>query len=356
MRAGSLSLTRPLLQWLQADPAWRSLSVAQRARLHWQARLGSVNHRLAQLNTGPPRPGENLDAPVLVLGPWRSGTTVMHELLAAATGLSTPRTWQCMNAATFTTLPAKRRSLAAAVRPMDGLVIDAMSPQEDEFALLTLGADSAYRAFWMPHRIAEMTATLKQAHWLADDSWLRTWEWFLLGVLRNTPQARQPMLLKSPNHSFRLQAILRRFPAARVVWMVRDGVALANSNLKMWNAMFRQHGLTAPRPGALEAFIAQALYACADTLDQAGPLLTRGRCMVVPQTRLRTDGAAVVREVHARLQLPGLWDEVALRSTLARLASGRQEHDASALAPALEAAARQLDAAQGRALSAQQAW
>jgi hypothetical protein len=355
MRRGSLALTRSLLHWLARDPAWAAMPLQRRAMLHWQAALGSVNAGLAQLNAPAAADTPALQAPLLVLGPWRSGTTVMHELLAAATGLATPRTWQCMNAAAFTALPPGRRSMATVARPMDGLAISAESPQEDEFALLTLGVDSAYRAFWMPHRISELRPTLEQDHWLADDRWLVPWQQFLGGVLRTTPGARQPLLLKSPNHTFRLQAILRRFPDARVVWMLRDGAAVYHSNLKMWRAMFVQHGLTAPLPVALEDFIAQALQACAATLDVVCAAGAPDCWALVSQARLRSDAAAAVREVHARLALPMPLDEPALQAAIAATASGREENYATPLPPAAEAAVRALDAAQARALSAQPA-
>lgn len=357
MAAGSLALTRELLGWLRSDPAWDALPVGQRAALHWRASLGTLNAHLSRLNVGDGGAATALQAPVLVLGPWRSGTTVMHELLAAASGLTTPRTWQCMNATTFATLADPQRGSAPIARPMDGLSIHAQSPQEDEFALLTLGADSAYRAFWMPHRIGELHTTLEQSHWLQDEHWLSLWESFLAGVLRSTPHARQPLLLKSPNHSFRLQAILRRFPDTRVVWMLRDGAAVVNSNLKMWRAMFLEHGLTEPQPGALDAFIAHALQACAATLDEAAAALASGRFIVVPQSQLRKDGTAVVRAVHARLRLPGPVDETNLQAALARTATGRDERYGDALLPPeVQAAVAAFDAAQGRALSAHPAW
>jgi len=351
MGAGSLSITRPLLQWLQADTAWHALPLRQRAWLQWQARMGSLNARLASASTiSPAAPASALAAPVLVLGPWRSGTTVMHELLAAATGLATPRTWQCMNATRFTSLPSGQRTQAVVARPMDGLAVNAQSPQEDEFALLTLGVESAYRAFWMPHRIDQLHATLDQAHWLADGDWLRTWEQFLEGVLRSSPPARQPLLLKSPNHSFRLHAIQRHWPGTRVVWMLRDGAAVAHSNLKMWRTMVQQHGLTTARPGALEAFIAQALRACAQTLDQAAQTPGQAPWAWVQATRLRLDGEAVVHEVHAQLQLPGEIDGPALQAALQSTARGREDQYDGILPDVLMSAVREFDAAQKRLL------
>ena len=351
MGTGSLQLTRPLLQWLQADPTWSALPLRQRAWLQWQARLGSLNARLAPPAAAVAGSSDEVQAPGLVLGPWRSGTTVMHELLAAATGLTTPRTWQCMNATTFTTLPMGQRAKASAARPMDGLAVDAQSPQEDEFALLTLGVESAYRAFWMPHRLNQLHHTLDAAHWLADDAWLAPWERFLSGVLHTTQQPRQPLLLKSPNHSFRLAAIQRRWPATRVVWMVRDGAAVAHSNLKMWRTMFGLHGLTTPVPGALEAFIADALRACAQALDSATADDERQNWTLVPQARLRSDAEGLVREVHASLRLPGVLDIEALQAAIARTHVGRDDRYTGELSGPLASAARELDDAQQRALS-----
>ena len=348
-----LPLTRELLRWLQQDPAWTGLPWGTRAALQWQAALGSLNAGLAGMARPTPidQRATALVDPVLVLGPWRSGTTVMHELLAAATGLATPRTWQCMNATAFTAMPPRRRNATAVARPMDGLAIHAQSPQEDEFALLTLGADSAYRGFLMPHRLAELAPTLSPAYWLAQPQWLAPWERFLTDVLRSTPQARQPLLLKSPNHSFRLAAILRRFPRTRGVWMLRDATAVYHSNLKMWRTMFARYGLTAPLPGALEDFIALALQSCADILAVQSQSWTQGGWALVQQSRLRNDAAAVVREVLARLELPSTVDEPALAAALAATALGReQRYDNAPLPAAAERAVRALDAAQSQAL------
>ena len=351
MGAGSLSLTRPLLRWLQGDPAWVTLPLRQRVWLQWQARIGSLNARLSLPANAPASMTDAVEAPVLVLGPWRSGTTVMHELLAAATGLTTPRTWQCMNATTFTTLPSGQRAKALAARPMDGLEVGAQSPQEDEFALLTMGVESAYRAFWMPHRLDELQPTLDPAHWLAHDAWLGCLEQFLIGVLHTTPQSRQPLLLKSPNHSFRLPAIQRRWPDTRVVWMLRDGAAVAHSNLKMWRSMFQLHGLTAAVPGALEVFIARALRRCAQNLDTAMAGPGRHAWALVPQARLRDDAEAVVHEVHARLSLPGSIDQVALQTAIARTHVGREDRYITELPDSMRSAVREFDSAQRRAVN-----
>lgn len=352
MSGGDLALSRPLLAWLRRDPTWTQLPRTQRARLAWQAGWGSLNARLstaAAAAEGPP-----LRDPLLIVGPWRSGTTVMHELLVAATGLPTPQTWQCMNACAFQLGRAPRTGLALA-RPMDGLEIRADSPQEDEFALLTLGVASAYRAFWMPHRIGELLPTLQPQYWLEEPGWLPTWEAFLRGVLRSlgTVEGDQPLILKSPNHSFRLPAILRRFPRAGVVWMARPAAEVFQSNLKMWQAMFAQHGLTEVDQAKLEQFLAQALQISAAVLEDCVGGLPRTQWCAVSQQALQHDGERIAMQLAARFAPQRPLQPEALR--LALQTTGRGRIDRATRGPwrgEIATAIAALDAAQAAAIAA----
>jgi omega-hydroxy-beta-dihydromenaquinone-9 sulfotransferase len=337
-----LQLSRPLLRWLAADPQWRQLPLRWRASAAWRAGWGSINASLAA--AAHRSDASALPDPLLVVGPWRSGTTVMHELLVAATGGATPRTWQCMNATAFE-LGNAPRAAAVVARPMDGLEIRADSPQEDEFALLTLGAPSAYRAFLMPHRLGELTPTLDADWWQAQGDWLAVWERFLRGVWRTTPSPQAPLILKSPNHSFRLPAIMARFPATRVVWMARPAADVFVSNRKMWRAMFEAYAVTAPDWSALDAFLARALAAAADMLDWCAAQVPAEQWLIVRQAQLQAQPESTVLACWPRL-VPGTTPDLAgLRRAIAGHASGRIEAPtAQALPPEAHVAAERLDA------------
>ncbi len=346
----SLALSQPLLRWLREDPAWTALSLPQRARLAWQAHWGSTNSRLGQALAAQREP-MTLDDPLLIAGPWRSGTTVMHELLAAALGSTTPLTWQCMNACAFELTPRRSggRSIA---RPMDGLEISDDSPQEDEFALLALGVDSAYRAFWMPHRIGELQHTLDPQYWLARPQWLTTWEAFLRGLLRTASQPRQPLILKSPNHTYRLPSILQRFPRTRIVWMARPAGEVFQSNRLMWQMMFDRHGLGPADTDRTDRFIAAALDAAAQALRWCMQTMDRRQWTVIAHDALVADPGAAVDAVMQHLRLNAPTRGASFDLTLARLQSGRiQQHDLRTLPPVAVSPCRQLDAAQADALA-----
>jgi hypothetical protein len=313
MKRPTLALSRPLLDWLREDPRWAQQPLRLRAFLAWRAALGSLNARLSAQ-----QPTAALRRPLFIAGPWRSGSTVMHELLSAALGWPTPRTWQCLDPCAFRLQKAPRAGVSVA-RPMDGLELGPLSPQEDEFALLALGVDSAYRAFWQPQRLDELDHTLDPAHWLQAD-WLPSWEAFA-GAVQGEGQR---LLLKSPNHSFRLPAVLARFPDAQIVWMLRDGAAVFASNRKMWSQMFATHGLGKPAPGALDRFLAQALARCAELLETLN--LPSTQLAFCRQEQLQQQPQAEVERLLAQLGLQAQADSAPLQLALDRVAKGRVEH------------------------------
>ena len=338
------SFDAELLRWLRAGACWRSLAWSTRAQLRWRSAWASLNRRLSEARVVDTPP---LAPPLFIVGPWRSGTTVMHELLTAATGWPTPLTWQCMNATAFQLLPAPPQS-AGVARPMDGLEISALSPQEDEFALLTLGVDSAYRGFLSPERLPELLHTLDPGYWNTHETqWLPRFERFMAGVLASGGQAGRRLILKSPNHSFRLPALLKRFPEAQVVWMVRDAATVFHSNRKMWQAMFAEHRLSAGAADGLDAFLGTALQSCAQVLRQLQAGLPPRRWIAVEQTALAADPRGTVASVMSQLGLePG--PEIALEAALARTRQGRIERYEQPVPTVAAAGVTALDAAQAR--------
>src|SRR5262249_18962829 len=105
--------------------------------------------RVLQAATVGRTPGGPLrDGPVFVLGHWRSGTTLLHELLARAPRHAAPTTFDCLSPHPFlltrSWLPALLRRFAPRRRPMDNMAAGWDRPQEDEFALCLLGLPSPY--------------------------------------------------------------------------------------------------------------------------------------------------------------------------------------------------------------------
>jgi hypothetical protein len=174
---------------------------------------------------------------------------------------------------------------------MDQGRITSHGPQEDEFALMLLGEPSAYRAFIDPRRFDECAALLRPE----NQSALPRWQMFLRGIAA-TPEGSR-LLLKSPNHSFRVPMLRAAFPRAKFIWAGRQTGELLASNRKMWTAMMDQYALWSCPDGALDAFLEQALRACSGALEQCLNEVPREAMLWVDFEELRRDPRQLLERV-----------------------------------------------------------
>jgi hypothetical protein len=198
-------------------------------------------------------------APLFIIGHWRSGTTLLHELLALDPCFVWPTTYECLAPGHFlVTQGWARRHLSRflpALRPMDEVRVGFERPQEDEFALLNLGLGSPYETIAFPNRrpagidhldLERMTAA-QRAAWQAG--FLRFLRQVQLRAERRAPPGAdgRRLLLKSPTHTARLKVLRALFPGAAFVHLVRHPYELFASTRRLWTALFAREGLQRPR-------------------------------------------------------------------------------------------------------------
>lgn len=284
-----------LLHWIESGgPVDRHLAL-QNLRLSWAAywfeRYAEITARRCATFALPSKM-------VFIVGLWRTGSTVLHRLLADATGWVTPRTWQCFRPADFLLTPPPRGRQV--VRPMDQGLIGTSSPQEDEFAALLIGERSLYRAFIDPRRLNELADLLHQWEGSSDSAarpLSDRWEVFLKSVSQGTPG---PLLLKSPNHTFRLPWLARRFPEAQFIWLMRSTQDVLASNWRMWSAMIQRYGLWQAESQLLEDFLEQAIRSHDEVFEWARGTLS-DRIHVVAFDDVINDELRVVSELLEKL-------------------------------------------------------
>lgn len=193
---------------------------------------------------------------VFIMGFWRAGTTLLHELLATLPGFAAPATWQCMDPSAMV-LPWRPNPSIPVQRPMDQVMVSTESPQEDEFALMAMGVPSLYLGFLDPRRLPELTSLLDQDYWIGPGRrWISTLETFLAWCSKEQPRH---LVVKSPNHLFRYRALAARYPEAKFIWLLRSPVSLWRSNLTMWTAMVDRYALWKHAGSEIQTFLAVAL-------------------------------------------------------------------------------------------------
>jgi hypothetical protein len=270
---------------------------------------------------------------VVVLGYWRSGTTLLHELLCLDDRYTYPTTHACMNPHHFllTEATVLARGGAGRARPMDEMEVRAGSPQEDEFALLSLGARSPYEALLMPEILPEALKLADPRDLAAEDEkrWREVFLRFLAGV--SVRGMGRPLILKSPTHGFRVDTLRELLPEARFVLIVRDPWTNFESVVRMWRRMFETYafGPVLAEEEIREAVLADRLrFEAKLAAGTAG--LAKNRFTTIRYERLAANPVAVIEELYARLEMG---DFEAVRGAVAAEAGRRQGYRAKASLP-----------------------
>lgn len=265
--------------------AWSEMSRRHSAGGMARFRYAGLGRWLSLLEGAVPAPPAwplpETPPPVFIVGHWRSGTTLLHELLSASGAFVYPTTFACMNPQAFL-LAGGRVSprVVETVRPMDNMLLRTDLPQEDEFALFCLGAPSAYEAAIFPEAMPELAHRSDPARWNPEErrAWTRAFLRFSATCQKSAPA--MPLLLKSPPHSFKISLIEGLIPSARFLHIVRRPEDVFQSSRKLWQALWQMYALSPPlAPAQRDDAILASQVALDAVID--GQLPRDGRAMTL---------------------------------------------------------------------------
>jgi hypothetical protein len=176
-------------------------------------------------------------APLFVIGHWRSGTTHLHNLLNLDARFTCPTAYQALFPRHFVFSQiggAIFDLIAPRKRPMDDVAFSSKVPHEDEFALAADCGVSPYTILWFPRTkdrpYSELDHQRLPSH--ALEEWKQS---FILFLKKLTLSEEGRIVLKSPPHLGRMATILEIFPEAQFVHIVRNPYAVYRSMWKLWN-------------------------------------------------------------------------------------------------------------------------
>lgn len=177
---------------------------------------------------------QQIRAPVFITGLPRTGSTLLHGLMAQDPANRTPRTWEVMFPSPLSRTggdaPDRRFARAVArLRWVDRLApafktvhpLGARLPQEC-IAITTHAFQSIQ--FHTTHNVPAYQVWLDASDLTPAYAYHRRF----LQHLQRTAEA-QRWVLKAPAHVFGLDALLRVYPDARIVWTHRDPVRVTGS-------------------------------------------------------------------------------------------------------------------------------
>ncbi len=251
--------------------------------------------------------------PLFIIGHWRSGTTMLHEMLSLDPRHTYPTTYQCFSPNHFLLTEGMAQRwlgfLMPERRPMDNMATGWDRPQEDEFALCNLGVPSPYWTIAFPNRPPQNPEylDLEGISEQAMRRWKQTLLRFLQVVTFKNPGKR--VILKSPTHTCRVKTLLEMFPDARFVHIVRDPYVIYPSTLNVWRSLYQTHGLQRPTFQGLEEHVLETFLRMHETLEKTRGLISPNRFFEVRYEDLVADPVSQMRTLYETLEL-GEFDNV----------------------------------------------
>ncbi len=199
------------------------------------------------------------DNPIFIVGHWRTGSTLLHQLMSRDPNLAAPNLFQCSFPDSFL---SSRKYVAPIFgpmtrgpRPMDNVIVGIDEPQEDEFALARMTGHSP---------LVDLAFPRSKEYFLLDDEIflppaeeMEQWERSLVTFMKKLEiQYGRRVVLKNPCHSMRIPTLLRLFPEATFIHIYRNPLAVIPSTIHMWSIVGEQNTMRKEwRPPSLEDVI-----------------------------------------------------------------------------------------------------
>src|SRR5207247_10217735 len=134
---------------------------------------------------------------------------------------------------------------------------------------------------------------------------LRRWERHFCGLIRhlNYKHPDKRLVLKSPPHTCRIPEILKLFPEARFVHIVRNPYAVFPSTVNLWKTLFETHGLQRPTFEGLEESVLRTFVKMYDRFEADRHLIRDSRLVETRYEDLIRDPLPQLEDLYERLEL-----------------------------------------------------
>ena len=261
------------------------------------------------------------EAPIVVIGHWRSGTTYLHQLLGADPGMATAR--NALTVAPHVALLLKPcltwllARVMTRIRPIDAVPWSPHDPQEDELGLARLTMDTNMAGMAFPrqysfhfHRSVEHTTRRYERQWLQFTrlTWL------------HDGARKAELVIKNSAHSARVPMVLRHFPKARFVLLRRDPEASIRSLVQVKQRLGTLVGLQPPPDVITQVEETVAAHrALMGAFEKSRAAIPEGQLLELNYSDLVSDPLAAVQRIHNHFGLPG-WQraEAPIRERIAQ--------------------------------------
>ena len=307
---------RQLTDGREVDKAWRGKYRLTKAVCRLLSTLapiqeGRYRRRLAD------KPLEH--APVFILGHWRSGTTFVHNVLSCDKHFGYNTTYQTV----FPHLmmfgqPFFKKNMSWLMpdkRPTDNMELAVDLPQEEEFALANMMPYTYYNFWFFPKHMLEYCDRYLLFDNISEHErevfkelkiWEETFTKLIKISLWNTGGTQ--FLSKNPPHTGRVKELVRMFPDAKFVYLMRNPYTVFESTRSFFTNTIQPLKLQEFTDEQIEENILSVYAKLYHKYEADKHLIPEGNLIEVKFEDFEADALGMTRQIYQTLGLPG-WEE-----------------------------------------------
>ena len=250
-------------------------------------------------------------APIFILGHWRSGTTLLHNLLCKDERFAFPNVYEVYNPWTFLItedlVKKHLEKLPPEKRPMDNVLVKYDDPAEDEVAISLLSLKSPLIGWAFPVHEAYFDRYLTLHH-ISEQERAEWKKWFIYFLKKLTLRYHKPLILKSPHHTARVKTLTELFPDAKFIHIARNPYRIFQSTVSLYEKTIRNLSLQKrDLQKDIEAIIERyrVMY---DFYFEERKLIQEGNLIELHFEDLVADFVGSIRSIYDQLNING-WED-----------------------------------------------
>lgn len=182
--------------------------------------------------------------PIFIIGHWRTGSTLLHQLISLDPQFTAPTMVQTVipEHILFSKkyyVPILEWALPES-RPMDMVALTPKEPQEEEFALIRMGSVSPIEKLIFPSGKSYFLKGYDQ--YVPTGKMLKVWKKNLITFFKKiTLETGKQIISKNPYHTLRMELLAEMFPGTKFIHITRDPMVVVPSTIRMWNIVAEEN-------------------------------------------------------------------------------------------------------------------
>ena len=249
--------------------------------------------------------------PIFVIGHWRTGTTLLHDLFSVDPNLDYPTTYECFFPHHFLltegTLPRLMKILLPKKRPQDDVPVGFDRPQEEEFGMMMLDQGTPYNTHAWP-RFGPVDSDYLDFKGVSEKDrkkWADAYMWLYRRLYLKHGEKR--LVMKTPANAARLKLLTKLFPDAHYVYLARNPLHVFPSTVKLWRALYSTQGLhNPPRLDPwLDDYVLDMYARLTEAYDEDRHLIPENHLIELRYEDFVKDPVATMRDIYAKLRIEG---------------------------------------------------